>query len=524
MTRLLLVTASSVALILFVAFIAARLLRSRTAGLSIRMQIFLALAGIVGTFAFGLGVLVIDRVKARATLLAEESARSEATTVAALIGSEVGKKGKTLEEVARDLAGVEDSLPLAVLAPDGATVVAFGPQLRPDDTANVAVTVPITADGRRLGDVRVVKQTIAIERVLADLAPAVLLISVVLGAAAAIAAAMIGRTIASPIENLTEFAERVSEGDLRAKPPAAHGREVMRLTSAIDTMRRELEGRPFVEAFAADLSHELKNPVAAIRASAEVLEEGALAEPEQARRFVARIREAVDRIERLLRDLLHLARMEAGGVEGLETLDLVVLVQSCVDLLPARARIVFGELTPVKIQGEPTWLSRAIGNLLDNALLHSTPGSPVHVSVLARDGQAHVVVRSQGQLSRYVRENVFRRFITTREDKGGSGLGLAIVRAVAEAHGGQALLGEPGPPEVVFALSIPALRGIFPMPGLGPKTGAARLSNRNGSAVGSAVPHASGTALAPAPASDAATPMPREGHETSRKGAVPHGG
>jgi signal transduction histidine kinase len=142
-------------------------------------------------------------------------------------------------------------------------------------------------------------------------------------------------------------------------------------------------------------------------------------------------------------------------------------------MLPARGRVVFGELMPVKLQGEPTWLSRAIGNLLDNAVLHSTPDSPIHVSVLARDGQGRVVVRSQGQLPRYVRENVFRRFITTREDKGGTGLGLAIVRAVAEAHGGQALLGEPGPPEVVFTLAIPALRGIFSMPKLGPKTGAA---------------------------------------------------
>jgi signal transduction histidine kinase len=223
--------------------------------------------------------------------------------------------------------------------------------------------------------------------------------------------------------------------------------------------------------FAADLSHELKNPVAAIRASAEVLEEGALAEPEQARRFVVRIREAVGRIERLLADLLHLARMEAGGAEGLETLDLVELVESCVEMLPARARVVFGDLQPVKVQGEPTWLSRAIGNLLDNALLHSTPDSSVHISVLARDAQGRVVVRSAGQLPRYIRENIFRRFITTRVDKGGTGLGLAIVRAVAEAHGGQAQLLEPGPPDVVFSLAIPALRRVLPLPAIGPKTG-----------------------------------------------------
>ena len=90
--------------------------------------------------------------------------------------------------------------------------------------------------------------------------------------------------------------------------------------------------------------------------------------------------------------------------------------------------------------------------------------------VVARDGQGRVIVRSQGQLSRYVRDNVFRRFITTREDKGGTGLGLAIVRAVAEAHGGRALLCEQGPPEVVFSLSIPALRGVRPVPRLGPSS------------------------------------------------------
>jgi two-component system, OmpR family, sensor histidine kinase CreC len=322
-----------------------------------------------------------------------------------------------------------------------------------------------------VAQVEVIKPTIVMERLLRDFAPTVLVISLVLGAAAAIAAAWIGASIAAPIEALSDFSERVSRGEQgAAAPPEPWGREVTRLTRSIDSMRRQLEGRPFAEMFAADLSHELKNPVAAIRASAELLEESALAEPEQARRFVARIREAVGRIERLLSDLLHLARMEAGGVEGLETLALAELVRSCIDALPGRARVELDDAQLVMIQGEPTWLSRAIGNLLDNALLHSTPGSRVHVSVLARDGQGRVIVRSAGQLSRYVRDNVFRRFVTTREDKGGTGLGLAIVRAVAEAHGGQAQLSEPGPPEVVFTLAVPALRGIFASPAIGPKT------------------------------------------------------
>ena len=181
-------------------------------------------------------------------------------------------------------------------------------------------------------------------RLVEDFAPFVLVVSLVLGLAAAVAANLSGRTIAGPIEALTEFAVRVSEGERRAVPALVHGREVQRLTRAIDSMRRQIEGRPFVETFAADLSHELKNPVAAIRASAEVLADGALAEPEEAMRFVARIEEATSRIEALLSDLLSLARIEARGVEDARRIDVTDLVAAAVER--AKDRGALAELAP----------------------------------------------------------------------------------------------------------------------------------------------------------------------------------
>ncbi len=456
MTQLLLIAASSVALILFVAFVASRLLRSRTAGLSIRMQMFLALAGIVGAFAFGLGVLVIDRVKARATFLAEESARSAATAIATLVGREVAGKGKTLEEVAENFAGIEQGLDMAILAPGGATVVVAGNRYTGNEPGSVSVTVPISADGRHVGDVRVVKPTIVIQRMLADLAPAVLIISVVLGAAAALAAALIGKTIAQPIENLTEFAERVSEGELRAQPPAAHGREVMRLTTAIDIMRRELEGRPFAEAFAADLSHELKNPVAAIRASAEVLADGALEEPEEAERFLARIREATSRIEALLGELLSLARLEARGIEGAAVLSLTEVAREVAERARERGADVALAGGVAEVKGDRAWLARLLENLVDNAVIHGKKGAPIRIAVDARGEEVALRVTSEGSIGEHVRKRIFRRFVTTRPDKGGTGLGRAIVRAVAEAHGGSVACTHYGPPEVSFELKLPS--------------------------------------------------------------------
>lgn len=484
MTRLIIVAAAAISAILCVAFVASRVARSRRAGLSIRMQVFLALALVVGAFAGGLGIMVMDRVQARAVRFATQAASDEARSMANLLAGRLERGGPGLDELARQLRedhGRRGSSSSWKLLDERGRVLFHRPLSKGDgfpgeefsgSGPTVSASAPVIVHSANIGRVEVIKPTVVMERLLRDFAPTVLVISLVLGAAAAISAAWIGRSIAAPIEALSNFSERVSRGEQGAQPPPEPwGREVTRLTRSIDSMRRQLEGRPFAEMFAADLSHELKNPVAAIRASAEVLEEGALAEPDRARHFVARIREAVGRIERLLGDLLHLARMEAGGVEGLETLNLADLVRASLDAFPARARVTRLELQEVKLQGEPSWLSRAIGNLLDNAVIHSPPDSPIELSVLAQDGLAQLIIKNQGNVPRYVRDNVFRRFVTTREDKGGTGLGLAIIRAVAEAHGGQAQLTSAGPPHVVFTLTVPALRGILTLPKLGPKTG-----------------------------------------------------
>lgn len=455
MIELLVVAAASVALILLVAFIVSRLLRARSRGLSIRLQFFLALAGIVGAFAFSLGIVVINRVEARATLLATDAARAEASAIAALVANEVERKGRRLGDVARDLDALGTEVEVEVLAPDGRALAGRG---APDGPGIVSVTTPISVSGETIGAVRVVKPTIVIERTLADFSPAILLMSVVLGAAAALAAAVIGGAIATPIERLTDFAVRVSEGERRASPPPAHGREVERLSRAIETMRRQLEGRPFVETFAADLSHELKNPVAAIRASAELLADGALEEPEEAARFVARIQEATSRIESLLGDLLGLARIEARGVEDAAVVDLHAVAKAAVERAREAGAAIELAGSAALVRGDERWLAQLVDNLVDNALVHGPDGGAVRVEV-QREGEEQVLrVENDGAIGEHVGKRLFRRFVTTRAHRGGTGLGLAIVRAVAEAHGGRAECTNQGPPRVCFRVALPASR------------------------------------------------------------------
>lgn len=454
MTRLLIVAAASIGLILFVAFFVSRLLGTRTRGMSIRMQVFLALAVIVGAFAFGLGLLVVDRVEARAARLAKEAAHDEATTIASILQSEMERTGSPLPELAGQLEARHLSLSLELLDPRGKVLFPPGRRSRAEEPGAVFVDAPLVEHGRQVGRVRVVKPTIVIEALLADFAPTVLVISLVLGAAAALAAAWIGRAIAAPIEALSLFSERVSEGERTQLPMAVNGREVNRLVRSIDSMRRQLEGRPFVEAFAADLSHEIKNPVAAIRASAELLEEGALDEPAEAARFVRRIRESAERIERLLRDLLSLARIEARGTDVLDPIDLAQLLDRCLEAV-AEPRLRLLRSDALRVRADPLWLGRALTNLLENAIAHSPAETPVTVELRLERDSAVLEVTNTGEIPRRVQERLFRRFVTTRADKGGSGLGLAIVRAVAEAHGGRVELIHPGPPDVVLRLSLP---------------------------------------------------------------------
>lgn len=466
MIRLLVAGASGVGLIGFLTLIVARLIRSRRQGLSVRMQVFLALAGIVGAFALGLGLLVVDRVDARARRLALSAAMEEASAIATLLQSELTRSGVSLDALAHQLnhrALASDnwshdsmqSMGLELLTPHHHVIFPLDGVSRASETGAVFSDAQLWNGRQVLGIVRVVKPTLVVEALLADFAPFVLVISLVLGGASALCAVWIGRTIAAPIEELSVYSERVSQGERPQLPRHVTGREVSRLAQSIEVMRERLEGRPFVEAFAADLSHELKNPVAAILASTEVLEEGALAEPVEAARFIKRIREAATRIEKLLRELLSLAQVETRGPEHLALVDVDELLRNTAESVDAQGRIVLDVQTPAQVRGDELWLRRAITNLLNNALHHGQPDTAIQVRLTRVKQEVHIEVENAGALDQHVTKSLFRRFVTTRRDQGGTGLGLSIVRAVAEAHGGHAELLAAGPPHVRFRIRLP---------------------------------------------------------------------
>jgi signal transduction histidine kinase len=296
---------------------------------------------------------------------------------------------------------------------------------------------------------------------LSDFGPKLSVLAFSLGAGAAVAAYLMGRGLAHPLERLILAAESIARGERHAVLPPPIGREVRRLTDAFESMRRALEDRHTIERFVADLSHELKNPVSAIRAACEVLQEGADEDPAARRRFLGRIDEASHRLEVLLHDLLGLARLEAQGL-ALERspVPLAALVRGAVeavdDALAARGLRVDGEVEDLTVQGSERWLRRAVDNLLSNALRYAPVGSALTIS-LHRSADEHAVLRVRDAgpgVAPALRARLFDRFVTDRLDADGTGLGLAIVRSVAEHHGGTITLLD-ADPGTTFELRLP---------------------------------------------------------------------
>jgi two-component system phosphate regulon sensor histidine kinase PhoR len=231
---------------------------------------------------------------------------------------------------------------------------------------------------------------------------------------------------------------------MRAFPLADRGptgRIVVTMTDITQRRRLEVLRRDFV----ANASHELKTPVAAVRALAETLLTALPDDPEAGRRFAERIGREAERLDALTRDLLDLSRVERGALD-VEPVDLVGLVKEVVGGYADRAEerhIKLGtEVQPgVALRGDRAQLGLLLSNLIDNALRYTPAKGAVCVRLNAAESRAVLQVNDTGQgipageLSR-----VFERFY--RVDKararqtGGTGLGLAIVRHVAEAHGG----------------------------------------------------------------------------------------
>jgi two-component system phosphate regulon sensor histidine kinase PhoR len=201
--------------------------------------------------------------------------------------------------------------------------------------------------------------------------------------------------------------------------------------------------------FVANVSHEFKTPLTAIQGFAETLLAGALAEPENSRRFVEIIREHAARLARLTDDLLKLSSIEAGKLElELRAVNAAELVASCLEttrLAAAAKRLRLEAAAPADlppVRADQNRLREVLQNLLDNAVQYTPEGGVIRVEA-ARDGDAVVFTVADTGIGIPVAEQgrIFERFYRVdaarSREVGGTGLGLSIARHIVEAHGGR---------------------------------------------------------------------------------------
>lgn len=313
-----------------------------------------------------------------------------------------------------------------------------------DSPAVLYVAAPIVRSGKILGVVSIGKYS-------QDLDPFVIMEQkrmLRIGALALFLSLGIGivlsAVLARSIGRLTVFAEDVAAAK-PARLPALRG-ELGVLARALQTMREKLEGKHYVEETVQTMAHEMRSPLTAIVASAEVIADGL---PEGDERTLAEsVGAEASRLSALVDRMLALAIAERQRELGeYSEVNLAPLAQHIFQREVRRAEakglqlVVTGEGS---VQGDPFLLERALSNLMSNAIDFATPASVLRVRIEPQGSRLLVVVHNQGpQIEDYAMPRLFERFFSTeRPDTGrkSTGLGLSFVKRVSDLHGAELTL------------------------------------------------------------------------------------
>lgn len=330
-----------------------------------------------------------------------------------------------------------------------------------DPTSSVMhVGAPIRDNGQIIGVVTVAKPNSSLqpyvdrtERRLLWYGAGLVILGLLLGA-------LLSWWLSVALRRLTAYAEAVSEGR-RAELPHYRGGELKQLSTAVEHMRTQLEGKAYVEHYVHTLTHELKSPLAAIRGAAELLQ-GDMSR-EQQQRFVGNIDSESARLQQLIERLLNLAQVEQRqGLEAQVSIPLAALVDAvlnaqCARIEGAGLHVEQGIAADVRVFGEPFLLRQALGNLLDNALDFTPPGGVLRFSAQTLHNDVQVSLFNQAApIPDYALPRLSERFYSLPRPGSGrksTGLGLNFVEEVMKLHGGALQIGNvPGGVHVVLHL------------------------------------------------------------------------
>jgi signal transduction histidine kinase len=283
--------------------------------------------------------------------------------------------------------------------------------------------------------------------------------------AAVVLGSVLAARLVAPLRRMARTAARVDAGDLAPRIHEQRGPDEIRvLADAFDPMLDRLEDAfSSQRTFVADASHELRTPLTVIRGQLEVLARQPDPDVDEVRRTERIARTELVRMQRLVDDLLLLARADEGELVHRQDLELGPFIRDLFDGITTTAdrRFELAGDPDGTVHADPDRLAQAIYNLVRNAVDHTATGGLIRLRVTAMDDEVELAVEDDGPgIPESERTRVFDRFHRAEaRRRSGSGLGLAIVRAVAEAHAGSATAA--ASPEGGARVAI-ALRGWKP--------------------------------------------------------------
>ena len=349
-----------------------------------------------------------------------------------------GENGKAYPEVASALTGT--AIPIV--------------RVNDKDELVVSVAVPIQRMRAVLGVLLLSTRGGDIDNIVAAERWGIMRVSLFAAAVTVVLSIILANTIAGPVQRLAAAAENVRHSvKARAEIPDFTDRmdEIGHLSGALRDMTQALYRRiDAIESFAADVAHELKNPLTSLRSATETLP---LAKTDEAKdRLLEIIQHDVRRLDRLISDISDASRLDAElAREDARAVDMADLLRGTVSLFNDIHRDDTPEVLvdvayaagahPYRVTGHDSRLSQVVVNLLENAISFSPPGGRVAVAAKREGANIQVVVEDEGPgIPLENLERIFERFYTDRPQESfgqNSGLGLNISRQIIAAHGGR---------------------------------------------------------------------------------------
>ncbi len=379
-----------------------------------------------------------------------------AVTLAALVGLVVAILVVTLRPPAKDIWAVvgflvlSGSLTLAL----GLWTQRFGLPASVRSLRGKMLVIALATSALALANVGFVASLMFLST--HDLALLAALLGFSLGMAIFVALTF-SETTSRSLRELAHASQRLSDGDLKARVRVASRDEVGDLAAAFNTMAQQLEAssarqRDLEQArkeLVTAVSHDLRTPIASIRAMVESINDGVVSDQETVKRYLKTTQTEVERLTQLVNDLFELSQMDAGQVQlHLEAASVQTVIAETLEGMSPQAMArkltlqgaVDGDVPPVVM--DQRRIQRVLYNLVQNAIRHTPPDGAISIRAFDAGAEVQVEVIDTGEgISASELGKLFQRSYRQEQSRtrksGGAGLGLSIAKGFVEAHGGR---------------------------------------------------------------------------------------